>query len=107
MPNRNCATLLPIIEEFVVPGSTIHSDQWRANVGGPIDAIPVIPPYIHHSVNHTNHFVDPNNHACTNNVECFWKNLKMKNKAMLAQIVLFCLLILTNFLGGNEMEKIH
>ena len=82
MPNRNRATLLPIIEEFVVPGSTIHSDQWRAYVGGAIDAIPVIPPYIHHSVNHTNHFVDPNNHACTNNVECFWKNLKMRNKTM-------------------------
>ena len=82
VPNRNRATLLPIIEEFVMPGSTIHSDQWGAYMGGAIDALPVIPPYVHHSVNHTNHFVDPINHADTNSVECFWKNLKMKFKAM-------------------------
>ncbi|KAL3094767.1 hypothetical protein niasHS_006062 [Heterodera schachtii] len=82
VPDRTRATLLPIIEEYVLPGSTIHSDQWAAYMGGAIPSIPVIPPYIHHSVNHTINFVDPITSAHTNHVECFWKNLKMKFKAM-------------------------
>ncbi|KAL3069063.1 hypothetical protein niasHT_034293 [Heterodera trifolii] len=82
VPDKSRATLLPIIEEFVVPGSSIHSDQWAAYMGGAIPTIPVIPPYVHHSVNHTIHFVDPLTGAHTNHVECFWKNLKMKFKAM-------------------------
>ena len=31
----------------------IHSDQWGGYMHGAIAAIPVIPPYIHQSVNHT------------------------------------------------------
>ncbi|KAL3099690.1 hypothetical protein niasHS_003145 [Heterodera schachtii] len=51
-------------------------------MGGAIPAIPVIPPYIHLSVNLTQNFVNPITGAHTNHVECFWKNLKMKFKAM-------------------------
>ena len=47
-----------------------------------IAAIPVIPPYIHQSVNHTMHFVDPLTGAHMNHVENYWKNLKMKFKAV-------------------------
>ena len=60
----------------------IHSDQWGGYMHGAIAAIPVIPPYIHQSVNHTMHFVDPLTGAHTNHVENYWKNLKMKFKAM-------------------------
>ena len=28
VPNRDRATLLPIIQEVVLPGNTIHSDYW-------------------------------------------------------------------------------
>ena len=94
--NRNRATLLPIIEEYVLPGSTnknvvivhvfsgttIHSDQWGAYMHGAIAAIPVIPPYIHRSVNHTQNFVCPLDGTHTNHVESFWRNIKMKFKAM-------------------------
>ncbi|KAL3094657.1 hypothetical protein niasHT_023971 [Heterodera trifolii] len=59
VPDPTRATLLPIIKEYVLPGSTIHSDQWAAYMGGAIPAIPVIPPYIHHAVHHTINFVDP------------------------------------------------
>uniref|UniRef100_A0A914I4Z6 ISXO2-like transposase domain-containing protein n=1 Tax=Globodera rostochiensis TaxID=31243 RepID=A0A914I4Z6_GLORO len=79
---RDRNTLLPIIEQFVLPGTAIHSDQWGAYMGGAIAAIPVIPPYIHHSVNHRQNFVCPVTGTHTNHVENFWKNLKMKNKAM-------------------------
>ena len=60
----------------------IHSDQWGGYMHGAIAAIPVVPPYIHQSVNHTRDFVDPLIGAHTNHVENYWKNLKMKFKAM-------------------------
>lgn len=80
--DRSCVTLLPIIENHVLPGSEIHSDSWAAYMGGAIPAIPIIPPYIHKAVNHTQNFVDPVTGAHTNNVENFWNNAKAKNKAM-------------------------
>ena len=49
---------------------------------GAIAAIPVIPPYIHQSVNHTRNFVDPLIGTHTSHVENLWKNIKMKFKAM-------------------------
>ena len=82
VPNRNGATLLPIIQEVVLPGSTIHSDYWGAYMHGAIPAIPVNPPYIHHAVNHTRNFVCPLTGAHTNHVESFWSKMKMKFKAM-------------------------
>ena len=30
VPKRDAATLIPIIEEYICPGSTIYSDEWRA-----------------------------------------------------------------------------
>ena len=79
--DRTRNTLLPLIERYVVPGSIIHSDQWASYMGGAITAIPVIPPYIHNSVNHHHNFC-PQDGTRTNDVECFWKNMKMKFKAM-------------------------
>lgn len=77
---RNRVNLLPIIEEIVLPGTEIHSDCWPAY--NAINAIPVIPNYIHKTVNHKNNFVDPITGVHTNNVENFWKNVKAKHKTM-------------------------
>lgn len=103
VPNRTQATLFPIIQyltfifsrifrQHIRPGSIIHSDRFsvyvnnNAGVNPPpskiIPGIPVNPPYQHLSVNHTENFVDPLTNACTNHVECFWKNCKKKNKEM-------------------------
>ena len=75
------AILFPLIQEYVLSGSTIHSDRAanyvnnQAGVDLPpshIVNIPVNPPYIHTSVTHKKHFVDPTSRTHTNHVEGFW-----------------------------------
>ena len=50
---RDAATLLPIIQQFILPGTTIVSDLWGAyNTVGNLG-------YAHLTVNHSANFVDP------------------------------------------------
>ena len=71
---RDAATLLPVLQQYVLPGTTVVSDCWRAyNTVGRLG-------YQHLTVNHALNFVDPIPGACTNHVECYWKNAKMRNK---------------------------
>ena len=71
---RNAATLIPILQQYVLPGTTVISDCWAAyNMIGNIG-------YLHWTVNHQIEFVNPLNGACTNHVECYWKNAKLRNK---------------------------
>ena len=80
VPNRNQTTLLSEIERRIHPGTEIHSDCWAAYNG--ISAIPVIPPYIHRTVNHQHNFVNRNDGTTTNHVERMWKEAKQKFKRM-------------------------
>ena len=82
VPNRTRATLLAIIEEVCLPGTHIMSDSFGTYRHGAINAIPVIPPYVHTMENHRRNFVDPLDGTHTNCVENFWKNIKMKFKIM-------------------------
>jgi len=68
--DRRADTLIPIIQKFVLPGSTIFSDQWAAygqlrNLG-----------YSHQTVNHKENFVDPQTGVCTNSIEAYWSRVK-------------------------------
>ena len=74
VPRRDAATLLPVIQQYVLPGSTIVSDCWRA-----YNTLPQLG-YQHLTVNRNIQFVNPQNGACTNHIECYWKNAKMRNK---------------------------
>ena len=72
---RDAATLLPIIQQWVAPGSIVWTDMWGAynqlaNLG-----------YQHGTVNHSLHFVDPNTGVTTNRVEAMWSRAKDKVKA--------------------------
>ena len=78
--DRSAASLLPIIKQFILPGTEIHSDKWAAYWG--IVDIPINPPYTHKTVNHKLHFVDPTSGTHTNNVECYWGNIKQKFKLL-------------------------
>ena len=74
VPDRNAATLLPIIQGYIRPGTTIMPDLWAAYGG--IQAMG----YAHLTVNHTYEFVNPVTGAHTQNVENSWENAKLRNK---------------------------
>ena len=79
VPQRDAATLLPIIQQHVLPGTTIWSDQWAAynNVG-------TLPGVAGHGVvNHSLHFVDPTTGVNTQTVESYWNRVKRKFKKMM------------------------
>ena len=73
---RDAATLLPIIQQWILPGTQILSDMWGAyndltNQG-----------YDHGTVNHTHFFVDPVTGFHTHGVEDMWQKCKAKFKSM-------------------------
>ena len=69
-PKRNSATLLPLIQRYVEPGSLIISDEWRA-----YSRLPSLG-YQHQTVNHSANFVDPITGAHTQNIERLWLDVK-------------------------------
>ena len=64
---RDQLTLIPIIKEFVQPGTIIITDKWKAYINLERHG------YIHLDVNHSRNFVDPATGAHTNTVliACF------------------------------------
>ena len=69
---RDANTLLPIIQDFILPGTTVVSDCWSSyNTVGNIG-------YTHLTVNHSVNFVDPVTHAHKNNVENMWMRAKRR-----------------------------
>lgn len=71
---RNRETLLPIIHAWIKPGTTIHSDQWKAYAG--LDNDPNYS-YKHLTVNHSETYKDPITGACTNGIEGSWRPAKV------------------------------
>lgn len=82
--DRTAETLLPIIQQYIAPGSIIWSDCWAAYGIPGQSGISQIPGmnYSHERVNHTTNFVDPLTGCTTNRVEGMWKDCKTKFKAM-------------------------
>jgi len=74
--HRNADTLLPIIQNFVMPGTIVMSDLWAAYNG--ITNLPE--GYQHLTVNHSVNFVDPDSGACTNTIESTWQKFKHEHK---------------------------
>ena len=74
---RDAATLLPIIQNVIRPGSIIHSDQWRAYHG-----IQQQLGLQHRTVNHSLNFVDPGTGVHTQHIELYWNKCKGRFNAM-------------------------
>jgi transposase-like protein len=70
---RDSATLTEVISRHVAAGSIIHTDLWRgyAQLSESLDVQ-------HRTVNHSNHFVDPEDGTHTNSIEGTWNGLKLK-----------------------------
>ena len=78
VPDRQAATLLPIIQQHVSPGSIVHSDEWRSY--RTVAALPNVAS--HGTVNHSITFVDPTTGVHTQHIESYWNRAKMKLKRM-------------------------
>jgi transposase-like protein len=74
---RDKATLLPIIEKIVRPGSIIYSNEWRA-----YSQIQEKLGFQHQTVNHSANFVDPATGVHTQAIESYWAKAKYKFKVM-------------------------
>ena len=62
---RDVATILPLIRQYVVPGTAIVSDQWAT-----YSTIKDISEgYQHEAVNHSLHFIHPETGAYTKSIE--------------------------------------
>ena len=70
-------TLLLIIQQHVLPGTTIHSDEWSAYRR--VCSLPNVSQY--QTVNHSVNFVAPNG-VHTQNVESYWSWSKLKLERM-------------------------
>ena len=76
VPRRNAATLMPLIIQWVRPGTEIWINMWGACNGIAAQG------FQHDVVNHQYNFVDPNTGVTTNHVETMWQRAKAKFKSM-------------------------
>ena len=74
---RNAATLLPIIQRKVQPGSLVYTDQWAA-----YRRMQRVLGFNHQTVNHSVNFVDPVTGVHTQHAEINWSVAKEKFKKM-------------------------
>ena len=74
VPRRDAGTLLQIIVDWVQPGLIVWSDELAAdNQLGQQG-------FMHGTVNHTLHFVDPVTGVTPNRVEAMWASLILKRR---------------------------
>jgi IS1 family transposase len=68
--DRSAATLIPIIQKYVEPGTTIHSHYWKAYSSLEKKG------YIHMTVNHSIEFKNEATGACRNLIESTWNAVR-------------------------------
>ena len=78
VPQRDAATLLPIITQHIRPGSIVWSDQWAA-----YRRVQTLTPAAQHqTVNHSIEFINPTTGVHTQNIESYWNRVKTTFKRM-------------------------
>ena len=72
VPQRDAATLLPLINTHVAPSTIIHSDE-----GAAYNRVQRLSNVSSHDViNHSVNFVEPTTGVHTQNVESYWNKVK-------------------------------
>ncbi|KAF8789164.1 putative transposase-like protein like [Argiope bruennichi] len=74
VPVRTSETLISVLKEWVLPGSTVMSDCWKAYDCLASEA------FVHLTVNHSLTFKDPDTGAHTNSIEGTWGACKRSLK---------------------------
>ena len=74
--SRDAATLLPLIQQHVRPGSIVWSDEWRAYRVQNLSNVTQ-----HQTVNHSITFRNPTTGVHTQNIESYWNRLKTRLKS--------------------------
>jgi transposase-like protein len=75
--DRSANSIISVINEVVIPGSIIHTDEWKA-----YSSLNKSDIYTHQTVCHKYNFVDPHTGVHTQNVESYNNRLKLKIKQM-------------------------
>ena len=94
---RNTATLLPIIQQHVQPGTVVHSDEWV--VYSQISSAG----YTHSTVNHSLHFVDPITGPTHSTSKAIGPELNQRSRKCMGLQIITYQNILTNICGGSGM----
>jgi hypothetical protein len=68
--DRSRRTLLPFIQNIVSTPALITTDEWAGYTG--LAELG----YTHHTVNHSEHYVDPVTRAHTQRIESLWRQMK-------------------------------
>ena len=100
VPDRSAATMLPILCEWIEPGTTIYSEQWRAYSQLSQNG------FGHETVNHSLHFRDPETGVYTNGIEGMWGNTKLKLQYMNGTAKDLLLDYLSEFMWAQRLSKI-
>ena len=78
VPRRDSATLFPIVQNHIHPGTIIHTDQ-----GSMYNRLSTVPGVAaHRTVNHSVEFVNSATGVHTQNIESLWSRAKKKLKTM-------------------------
>jgi transposase-like protein len=72
VPKRDAFTLLDLIYQYCLENTIIHSDCWQAYS----QIRQLDKSFLHKSVNHDLHFVDPVTRVHTNSIESMWRQAK-------------------------------
>ncbi|KAI6661847.1 hypothetical protein LOD99_9799 [Oopsacas minuta] len=72
--DRSASTLIPLVNEFIRPGSIIMSDKWVSYNQIHPGTFP------HYTVNHSENFVDPTTGAHTQTIESAWGHFKKRSR---------------------------
>ena len=68
---RSKEVLIPIIQKYILPGSIVYSDMWKAYSSLTNEG------YAHYGINHSLNFVNPDEpHIHTQNIERLWRDVK-------------------------------
>jgi transposase-like protein len=68
--NRKASTLLPIIRSVILPGTTVHNDEWSSYTSLSNNG----------TVNHSLYFKDPITGIHIQNIESYWNKHKYRIK---------------------------